>query len=117
MKDELLDRVASIFREAEHRTLAALHAIEFEPAREVWVSEWMTPTELAIYWRCINKEGEPTTAGIFSWARRPIDQHPLPHAHMGDMMRFHRDEVNQWAKEEAARRKTHSVRKRIKVAG
>jgi len=118
MKTELISHITSIFKEAEHKALAALHAIELEPVQEAQLnSEWMTPTELAAYWRCFNKQGDPTTAGILSWARRPIDQYPLPHAYMGDMMRFHRDEVNQWAKEEAERRRIEIERRRLKLAG
>jgi len=118
MKTELINRITTIFKEAEHKALAALHVAELEPAQETrLVSEWMTPTELAAYWRCFNKQGEPTTDGILSWARRPHDQYPLPHAYMGDMMRFHRDEVNQWAKEEAERRRIENERRRLKLAG
>jgi hypothetical protein len=77
----------------------------------------MTAIQLAEYWQLYNKEGEPTTAGILKWAKRLPDEFPLPHAYMGDMMRFHRDEANQWAKEEAERRRVENERKRLKLAG
>jgi hypothetical protein len=35
---------------------------------------------------------------------------------MGDLLRFHRDEVNQWAKEEAERRRVQNERRRLKIA-
>ncbi|MCA1566217.1 MAG: hypothetical protein LC803_11385 [Acidobacteria bacterium] len=118
MKSELIDHITAIFKEAEYKTLAALHVVELATKQETQpVSDWLTPTELAVYWRCFNKQGVPTTSGILSWARRPLDQYPLPHAYMGDMMRFHRDEANQWAKEEAERRRIENERRRLKLAG
>lgn len=79
--------------------------------------EWMTAIQLAEYWQLYNKDGEPTTAGILKWAKRSPEEFPLPHAYMGDMMRFHRDEANRWAKEEAERRRAGNERKRLKVVG
>ncbi|HUE83659.1 MAG TPA: hypothetical protein VMM84_16280 [Pyrinomonadaceae bacterium] len=67
--------------------------------------EWMTASQLARYWQLVNAHGEPTTAGIIKWARRSENEHPLPHAYMGDLLRFHRTEVDLWAKEEAERRR------------
>jgi hypothetical protein len=61
-------------------------------------------------------KGEPTVAGIIKWPKRPPNQFPLPHAYMGDLLRFHRDEVNQWAKEEAERRRVQNERRRLKIA-
>lgn len=63
---------------------------------------WMTAKQLAGYWQLCNKNGEPTTAGILKWAKR--DSNPLPHAYLGDLIRFHRDEVDRWARHEAERR-------------
>jgi hypothetical protein len=60
--------------------------------------EWMSATQLAEYWHLHNDKGEPTVAGIIKWAKRSPSQFPLPHAYMGDLLRFHRDEVNQWAR-------------------
>src|SRR5438445_6071566 len=78
--------------------------------------EWMTATQLACYWQLVNANGEPTTAGIMKWARRPDDEHPLPHAYMGDLLRFHRADVDVWAKEEARRRRTQNEKRRLRIA-
>ena len=79
-------------------------------------ADWMTATQLAEYWQLHNDKGEPTVAGILKWSKRRPDQFPLPHAYMGDLLRFNRDEVNQWAKEEAERRRIQSERRRLKIA-
>ena len=79
-------------------------------------SEWMSATQLAEYWHLHNDRGEPTVAGIIKWAKRSPSQFPLPHAYMGDLLRFHRDEVNQWAREEAERRRVQNERRRLKIA-
>jgi len=79
-------------------------------------AEWMSAVQLAEYWHLRNDKGEPTVAGIIKWAKRPPNQFPLPHAYMGDLLRFHRDEVNQWAREEAERRRVQSERRRLKIA-
>src|SRR5690349_7902115 len=47
--------------------------------------EWMTASQLARYWQLVNANSEPTTAGIIKWSRRAEDEHPLPHAYMGDL--------------------------------
>lgn len=78
--------------------------------------EWMTDVELARYWRLL-KDGEPVTAGIRAWAKRTPDEHPLPHAYMGDLLRFKREEVDRWAVEEAGRRRVKAGRKKLRVAG
>ncbi|MBA3513666.1 MAG: hypothetical protein H0T77_04730 [Pyrinomonadaceae bacterium] len=56
--------------------------------------DWMTATQLARYWQLANPNGEPTTTGIMKWARRSESDYPLPHAYMGDLLRFHRVEVD-----------------------
>jgi hypothetical protein len=78
--------------------------------------EWMTATQLAEYWQLLNDKNEPTTAGILKWSKRPPDQFPLPHAYMGDLLRFNRTEVDCWAKEEAQRRRTEKEKRRLKIA-
>ena len=78
--------------------------------------EWMTASQLARYWQLLNANGEPTTAGIMKWARRPENEHPLPHAYMGDLLRFKRDEVDFWAREEAERRRVQNEQRRLKIA-
>jgi hypothetical protein len=117
VKNNLTDQVTSIFERAKHEALAALTSVP-SPHEELQQStpEWMTATQLAEYWQLYNKEGEPTTAGIMKWAKRPSDEFPLPHAYMGDLMRFHREEANRWAKEEAERRRVENERKRLKLA-
>ncbi|SRR6266496_2282641 len=78
--------------------------------------EWMTASQLACYWQLVNGNGEPTTAGIMKWARRSENEHPLPHAYMGDLLRFYRDEVDVWAIEEAERRRTQNEKRRLRIA-
>ena len=77
---------------------------------------WMTESQLAEYWQLCNVKNEPTTAGILKWAKRPPDQFPLPHAYMGDLLRFNREEVDLWAKEEAERRRTQKEKRQLKIA-
>lgn len=78
--------------------------------------EWMTATQLARYWQLVNAHGEPTTAGILKWAKRANSEHPLPHAYMGDLLRFHRTDVDLWAREEAERRRIQNEQRRLKIA-
>ena len=78
--------------------------------------DWMTASQLALYWQLVNAGGEPTTAGIMKWARRCENEHPLPHAYMGDLLRFHRDEVDVWAREEADRRRVQNEHRRLRIA-
>jgi hypothetical protein len=78
--------------------------------------EWMTIMELAEYWRFFDKEGNPVTAGILKWMRRPKDEHPLPHGYMGDKPRFKREAVDRWAEEESEIRRKESERKRLELA-
>jgi hypothetical protein len=73
------------------------HAVDPEP-------EWMTASQLARYWQLVNANGEPTTAVIIKWAWRCEDEHPLPHTYIGDLLCFHRADVDVWAQEEADRR-------------
>ncbi|HMH42585.1 MAG TPA: hypothetical protein VK557_03820 [Pyrinomonadaceae bacterium] len=78
--------------------------------------EWMTASQLARYWQLVNGNGEPTTAGIIKWARRSENEHPLPHAYMGDLLRFHRADVDVWAREEADRRRVQNEQRRLRIA-
>jgi hypothetical protein len=71
----------------------------------------MSELELAAYWRLRNADGEPTVHSIRKWTARPEDEHPLPCAYMGEMRRYHRSEVDRWAREEAERRR----RKRVEI--
>ena len=82
--------------------------------------EWMTAAQLARYWQLVNASGEPITAGIMKWTKRAEDEHPLPHACMGDLLRFKREEVDRWAQEKAAFRRAERIERncisRVKTA-
>ena len=100
-----LDAIALLLSESEPKTIAP------EP-----LLDWMTASQLSRYWQLVNANGEPTTAGIMKWARLPDDEHPLPHAYMGDLLRFHLDDVDVWAREEADRRRTQNEKRRLRIA-
>ena len=85
--------------------------IEAEP-----LPDWMTATQLAHYWQLLNAEGEPSTAAIMKWTKRAENDHPLPHACMGDLLRFPREDVDAWAREEAERRRSQNEKRRLKIA-
>jgi hypothetical protein len=114
-----LERLAAelnrIYERAQEETLALLQS---RPEKQVIspVREWMNATQLAEYWQLYNDKNEPTTAGILKWTKRAQDQFPLPHAYMGDLLRFNRDEVDQWAHEEAERRRMQNAKRRLKIA-
>lgn len=117
--DHNLERLAAelnrIYERAQAETLALLQA---RPAEQVIspAREWMNASQLAEYWQLYNDKNEPTTAGILKWSKRPLDQFPLPHAYMGDLLRFNRDEVDLWAHEEAERRRVQNEKRRLKIA-
>lgn len=113
--EELAAEVASIYQRAQNETLALLKSLPTEKAISV-SREWMSATQLAEYWQLYNDKNEPTTAGILKWSKRPADQFPLPHAYMGDLLRFNRIEVDGWAKEEAERRRVQNEKRRLKIA-
>ncbi len=120
MLDQTLDlkeKLTRVFDRATHEAVALILA-QPEPERTPAESapEWMTASQLARYWQLVNANGEPTTAGIIKWARRSENEHPLPHAYMGDLLRFHRDEVDVWAREEAERRRTQNEKRRLRIA-
>lgn len=115
MTEELVTQVSRIYERAQNETLAL---IQSRPAEKIAipVREWMSATQLAEYWQLYNDKSEPTTAGILKWSKRPADQFPLPHAYMGDLLRFNRDEVDLWAREEGERRRTQNQKRRVKIA-
>jgi len=116
MSERLEEQISRIC-ERTRQELQALIASQSLPMPIATSSvEWMSATQLAEYWHLHNDKGEPTVAGIIKWAKRSPNQFPLPHAYMGDLLRFHRDEVNQWAREEAERRRFQSERRRLKIA-
>lgn len=66
---------------------------------------WMTEKQLAAYWQLRTSSGDLTVHSIRKWTARPDNEYPLPCASMGEMRRYHREEVDRWAREEAARQK------------
>jgi hypothetical protein len=115
MTEELMTQVSRIYERAQNETLAL---IQSRPAEKIVVPvrEWMSATQLAEYWQLYNDKNESTTAGILKWSKRPPDQFPLPHAYMGDLLRFNRDEVDLWAREEGERRRIQNEKRRLKLA-
>ena len=113
--NELASQLSRIYERAQSETLALIQAQPTEELRAP-LREWMSAAQLAEYWQLFNEKNEPTTAGILKWTKRPADQFPLPHAHMGDLLRFNRSEVDQWAREEAERRRVHNEKRRLKIA-
>jgi hypothetical protein len=75
-------------------------------------SPWMTEMQLAQYWHLYNKTGQLTTESIRKWSARAESDHPLPCGNVGDLRRYHRDEVDQWAREEAALQRAKRTAKR-----
>jgi hypothetical protein len=65
-----------------------------EVARISQASPWMTEQQLADYWQV-------SAASIKNWTARKGD--PLPCGSMGEMRRYHRDDVDRWAREERRR--------------
>lgn len=114
---DLKEKLASVIDRATQDAIALL-LTQREAAQPSVESgpDWMTATQLARYWQLINANGEPTTAGIMKWARRSENEHPLPHAYMGDLLRFHRADVDVWAREEAERRRVQNEERRLKIA-
>jgi len=120
MLDEDLDlkeKLASVIDRATQEAIALLLAeAEAEPAPAEPLLDWMTARQLARYWQLMNAHDEPTTAGIMKWVKRSSNEHPLPHAYMGDLLRFNRVEVDLWAREEAERRRVQNEQRRLKIA-
>jgi hypothetical protein len=113
--ETLAAEVNRIYERAQEETLALLQSRPTEQDISP-VRQWMNATQLAQYWQLYNDKNEPTTAGILKWAKRSLDQFPLPHAYMGDLLRFNRDEVDRWAHEEAERRRVQNAKRRLKIA-
>ena len=114
---DLKQKLNQIFDRATLDAIALLVAgSEPEKTTPEPLLDWMTASQLACYWQLVNSNGEPTTAGIMKWARRPEDEHPLPHAYMGDLLRFHRADVDVWAREEADRRRIQNQHRRLRIA-
>ena len=120
MLDEDLDlkaKIADVFECAAKEVIGLVEANrDVGNSKAEPLPEWMTAAQLARYWELVNANGEPITAGIMKWTRRAETDHPLPHACMGDLLRFKRDEVDRWAQEEAALRRAEKNRKRLHLA-
>jgi hypothetical protein len=120
MLDQTLDLKEKLTRVLDRATQDAIALLltqrEIEKPSSEPTPEWMTASQLARYWQLVNANGEPTTAGIMKWARRSEDEHPLPHAYMGDLLRFHRADVDVWAREEADRRRVQNEQRRLRIA-
>ena len=114
---DLKAKLTRVLDRAAQDAIALLlsHCENQQPSAEP-ISDWMTASQLARYWQLVNANGEPTTAGIMKWARRPDGEHPLPHAYMGDLLRFHRADVDVWAREEADRRRVQNEQRRLRLA-
>lgn len=65
-------------------------------------SVWMTEEQLAEYWQLRTPDGKVTMHSIRKWTVRPEGEHPLPCGSMGEKRRYHREEADRWAREEAA---------------
>jgi len=113
---DLKEKLASVIDRATQDAIALLTQREAAQPSVESAPEWMTASQLARYWQLVNSNGEPTTAGITKWARRSENEHPLPHAYMGDLLRFHRTDVDLWAREEAERRRVQIEQRRLKIA-
>lgn len=94
---------------AEQLERIVQHFVEkHQPRADVAVSTppvWMTEKQLAEYWELRTPDGEATVHSIRKWTARSEGEHPLPCASMGEMRRYHREEVDRWAREEAARQR------------
>lgn len=66
-------------------------------------SPWMLAKEAAEYMRLVNKEGEATTSSLLDWTKRAPKDNPLPYSMVGDMRRYHRDDLDKWMRREAER--------------
>ena len=114
---DLKEKIADILEGAAREVIALVESdrdVERNSAEPL--PEWMTATQLARYWQLVNPSGEPITAGIMKWTKRAENEHPLPHACMGDLLRFKREDVDRWAQEEAGIRRAEKSRKRLHLA-
>jgi len=120
----MLDKYSDLKQKLNHlfdrTTLDVIGLLSSEPQPETFnrdaLPDWMTASQLARYWQLVNANNEPTTAGIMKWVKRSQNEHPLPHAYMGDLLRFNREEVDVWARQEAERRRLQSEKRRLKIA-
>ncbi|PWT79227.1 MAG: hypothetical protein C5B58_14110 [Acidobacteria bacterium] len=120
MLDKYSDLKQKLSQLFDRTTLDAIALLIAESPPELVRAEplpdWMTASQLARYWQLVNGEGEPSTAAIMKWTKRAENEHPLPHACMGDLLRFHREDCDLWAREEAGRRRSEKESRRLKIA-
>ena len=120
MLDQNLDlkaKIAEVLECAAKEVIALLEANrDVENSSAEPLPEWMTAAQLARYWQLVNASGEAITAGIMKWAKRAENEPPLPHACMGDLLRFKRADIDRWAQEEAAFRRAEKNRKKLHLA-
>jgi hypothetical protein len=119
MLDEDIDLNAKLTSLLEHTIQEILVVVLTQRAHKCPpepLPDWMTAAQLARYWQLVNPSGEPITAGIMKWTKRAENEHPLPHACLGDLLRFKREEVDRWAQEEAAFRRAEKNRKKLQLA-
>jgi hypothetical protein len=112
---DLAEAVVRIYQRAQTETLELIQSRTTNPTAGS-AREWMSATQLAEYWQLYNDKNEPTTAGILKWSKRRPEEFPLPHAYMGDLLRFNKGEVDLWAKQEAERRRAQNEKRRLKLA-
>lgn len=109
-KDEIC---LETLRLAEQIERIVQHFVEkYQPRAEAAVltpSVWMTETQLAEYWQLRNKDGGLTVHSIRRWTSRP--DHPLPCGNLGELRRYHKDDVDRWAREEAERQRKATKQK------
>ena len=114
---DLKAKIADVVECAVRKVIALVEADrDAEKTSPEPLPEGLTAAQLARYWQLINANGEAITAGIMKWTKRAENEHPLPHACMGDLLRFKREEVDRWAQEEAAFRRAEKNRKKLHLA-
>ncbi len=112
MSNDVEQQVIRICEQAKHELIALLLSLPVTPDPPAPpTQEWMTVKQLAQYWQLLTNDNEPRTAGIMKWANRPADQSPFPHACLGDLLRFRREDVDRWAYEEAGRRNDSKMKR------
>ena len=117
LDEDLKEKLISLFDRMSSETIALLaFQSQLTKVSPEPVPEWMTAMQLARYWQLVNAKGEPTTAAIMKWTKRSENEHPLPYCCMGDLLRFRREDVDRWAAEEAALRRSQKNRKRMHLA-
>ncbi len=92
-----------------------LPGVVAELLKQVAPPDWMTEKQLAEYWQLRTPDGKVTVYSIRKWTARPENEHPLPCGSMGEMRRYHRNEVDRWAREEAAWQKKKKRRPEMKI--